>query len=402
MKEITCPNCQKNFNLDDAGFADILSQVRNTEFEEELGRRLAEADANKQTEIKLAEAETANKMAAEAEKLRAELAAVKAAVDNAELAKKLAVQEALAEVTKERDGLAKDLEIKGQAKDIEIASLVEKYKGELKLKDEEVAFYKDFKAKQSTKGIGESLEKHCEDEFNGIRAGTFPQAEFEKDNTVVEGTKGDYVFRDFTLSGTEIVSIMFEMKTEMDEGVAKKQTNESFLAKLDKDRQKKNLEYAVLVTTLEPDSDLYNKGIVDLSHKYPKMYAVRPQFFIPIITLLRNSALNAVDYKSELERALNQNIDISNFESSLGEYKDYVTRNYELAADKFQGAIANIDKAIAEMEKVKKALLGSENNLRLASDKGDSITVKKLTRNNPTMKAKFDEATPESAGEIES
>jgi hypothetical protein len=195
---------------------------------------------------------------------------------------------------------------------------------------------------------------------------------------------------------------MFEMKTEMDEGVAKKQTNESFLAKLDKDRQKKNLEYAVLVTTLEPDSDLYNKGIVDLSHKYPKMYAVRPQFFIPIITLLRNSALNAVDYKSELERALNQNIDISNFESSLGEYKDYVTRNYELAADKFQGAIANIDKAIAEMEKVKKALLGSENNLRLASDKGDSITVKKLTRNNPTMKAKFDEATPESAGEIES
>lgn len=402
MKEITCPNCQKNFNLDDAGFADILSQVRNTEFEEELDRRLAEADVNKRTEIKLAEAETANKMAAGAEKLRAELAAVKAAVDNAELAKKLAVQEALAEVTKERDGLAKDLEIKGQAKDIEIASLVEKYKGELKLKDEEVAFYKDFKAKQSTKGIGESLEKHCEDEFNGIRAGTFPQAEFEKDNTVVEGTKGDYVFRDFTLSGTEIVSIMFEMKTEMDEGVAKKQTNESFLAKLDKDRQKKNLEYAVLVTTLEPDSDLYNKGIVDLSHKYPKMYAVRPQFFIPIITLLRNSALNAVDYKTELERALNQNIDISNFESSLGEYKDYVTRNYELAADKFQGAIANIDKAIAEMEKVKKALIGSENNLRLASDKGDSITVKKLTAKNPTMKAKFDEAASESTGEIES
>ncbi len=402
MKEITCPNCQKNFNLDDAGFAAILAQVRTAEFDEELHRRMTEAETDKKNAIELAEVKTASKMAAEAEKLRAELAAVKAAVDNAELAKKLAVQEALAEVTKERDGLAKDLEIKGQAKDIEIASLVEKYKGELKLKDEEVAFYKDFKAKQSTKGIGESLEKHCEDEFNGIRAGTFPQAEFEKDNTVVEGTKGDYVFRDFTLSGTEIVSIMFEMKTEMDEGVAKKQTNESFLAKLDKDRQKKNLEYAVLVTTLEPDSDLYNKGIVDLSHKFPKMYAVRPQFFIPIITLLRNSALNAVDYKTELERALNQNIDISNFESSLGEYKDYVTRNYELAADKFQGAIANIDKAIAEMEKVKKALIGSENNLRLASDKGDSITVKKLTRNNPTMKAKFDEAASESAGEIES
>lgn len=402
MNEITCPNCQKTFSLDDAGFAAILSQVRNAEFDEELHRRMTEAEANKQSAIKLAEAETANKMAAEAEKLRAELAAVKAKVDSAELAQKLAVQEALAEVIKERDGLAKDLEIKGQAKEIEIAGLVEKYKSELKLKDEEVAFYKDFKAKQSTKGIGESLEKHCEDEFNGIRAGTFPQAEFEKDNTVVEGTKGDYVFRDFTLSGTEIVSIMFEMKTEMDEGVAKKQTNESFLAKLDKDRQKKNLEYAVLVTTLEPDSDLYNKGIVDLSHKYPKMYAVRPQFFIPIITLLRNSALNAVDYKAELEKALNQNIDISNFESSLGEYKDYVTRNYELAADKFQGAIANIDKAIAEMEKVKKALLGSENNLRLASDKGESITVKKLTRNNPTMKAKFDEAASEHAGEIES
>jgi hypothetical protein len=363
---------------------------------------MTEAEANKQNAIELAEERTKNQMAAEAEKLRTELATLKAQIDGSEVAKKLAVQEALAEVTKERDGLAKDLEIKGQAKDIEIANLVEKYKGELKLKDEEVAFYKDFKAKQSTKGIGESLEKHCEDEFNGIRAGAFPQAEFEKDNTVVEGTKGDYVFRDFTLSGTEIVSIMFEMKTEMDEGVAKKQTNESFLAKLDKDRQKKNVEYAVLVTTLEPDSDLYNKGIVDLSHKYPKMYAVRPQFFIPIITLLRNSALNAVDYKSELERALNQNIDISNFESSLGEYKDYVTRNYELAADKFQGAIANIDKAIAEMEKVKKALLGSENNLRLASDKGDSITVKKLTRNNPTMKAKFDELQASGTDEIES
>lgn len=402
MNEITCPNCQKTFSLDDAGFAAIQAQVRTIEFDDELARRLAEAETSKQNAIELAEERTKNHMAAEAEKLRTELVALKAQIAGSEVAKKLAVQEALSDVTKERDGLAKDLEIKGQAKEIEIAGLVERYKNELKLKDEEVAFYKDFKAKQSTKGIGESLEKHCEDEFNGIRAGTFPQAEFEKDNNVVEGTKGDFVFRDFTLSGTEIVSIMFEMKTEMDEGVSKKQTNESFLAKLDKDRQKKNLEYAVLVTTLEPDSDLYNKGIVDLSHKYPKMYAVRPQFFIPIITLLRNSALNAVDYKAELEKALNQNIDISNFESSLGEYKDYVTRNYELAADKFQGAIANIDKAIAEMEKVKKALLGTENNLRLASDKGDSITVKKLTAKNPTMKAKFDEAGSGSAGEIES
>jgi hypothetical protein len=238
--------------------------------------------------------------------------------------------------------------------------------------------------------------------FNAIRAGAFPNAEFGKDNTVVEGTKGDYVFRDFTLSGTEIVSIMFEMKHEMDEGVSKKQTNESFLAKLDKDRQKKNLEYAVLVTTLEQDNELYNNGIVDVSHLYPKMYVVRPQFFIPIITLLRNSALNAVDYKVELEKALNQNIDISSFESSLGEYKDYVTRNYELAADKFQGAIANIDKAIAEMEKVKKALLGSENNLRLAADKGDTITVKKLTAKNPTMKAKFDDLAAKGSDEIRS
>jgi hypothetical protein len=402
MNEITCPNCNKSFSLDDADFASILTQVRTAAFDAELLTRMEEADKNNKTKIKLAEAELAKKLQKEASDQATEIERLKAKLDVAETEKKLALQEALSEITKQRDDLAKDVEFKEKEKELALSNLADKYKNDLKVKDDEVAFYKDFKAKQSTKGIGDSLEKHCENEFNAIRAGAFSNAEFDKDNTVVEGTKGDYVFRDFTLSGTEIVSIMFEMKHEMDEGVAKKQTNESFLAKLDKDRQKKNLEYAVLVTTLEHDNELYNNGIVDVSHLYSKMYVVRPQFFIPIITLLRNSALNAVDYKVELEKALNQNIDISTFESSLGEYKDYVTRNYELASDKFQGAIANIDKAIAEMEKVKKALMGSENNLRLAADKGDSITVKKLTAKNPTMKAKFDDLAANGSDEIES
>jgi hypothetical protein len=402
MKEITCPNCQKNFNLDDAGFADILAQVRNTEFEEELGRRLAEADANKQTEIKLAEAETANKMAAEAEKLRAELAEAKAKVDASEIATKLAVQEALSSVTKERDDLTKDLEFKEQEKALAIATLNEKLTNELKLKEDEVAFYRDRKMRQSTKGIGESLEKYCEDAFNGIRAGTFPSAEFGKDNTVTDGTKGDFIFREFAEPGVEVVSIMFEMKSEMDEGVAKKQTNESFFAKLDRDRHNKGCEYAVLVSELEYNSDLYNNGIVDVSHKYPKMYVVRPEFFIPIITLLRSAALSSLQYKSELELVKAQNIDVTNFESKLDEFKTGFAKNYDLAARRYQEAIDGIDKTIEQLNKIKAALTSSENNLRLANDKAQDVTIKKLTRNNPTMKAKFDEAASESAGEIES
>lgn len=402
MNDITCPNCHKVFSLDDAGFAAILNQVRTAEFDEELHRRLEEVEKNKQTEIKLAEAELAKKLQKDASEKEAEIEKLKAKLEAAETEKKLALQEALSEVTRQRDDLAKDVEIKEKEKELALANLAEKYKNELKVKDDEVAFYKDFKAKQSTKGIGESLEKHCENEFNAIRAAAFPNAEFGKDNTVVEGTKGDYVFRDFTLSGTEIVSIMFEMKHEMDEGVAKKQTNESFLAKLDKDRQKKNLEYAVLVTTLEPDNELYNKGIVDVSHLYPKMYVVRPQFFIPIITLLRNSALNAVDYKAELELARKQHVDVTNFESELDEFKEYISMRYGNASKKFREAIDAIDAAISKLQKTKDALLTSEEHLRLASGKADKVTIKSLTAKNPTMKAKFDEAAANGSSEIDS
>lgn len=402
MNEITCPNCQKKFSLDDAGFAAIQAQVRTIEFDDELARRLAEAETSKQNAIELAEERTKNHMAADAEKLRTELVALKAQIAGSEVAKKLAVQEALSDVTKERDGLAKDLEFKEQEKALAIATLNEKLTNELKVKEDEIAFYRERKMRQSTKGIGESLEKYCEDAFNGIRAGAFASAEFGKDNTVTDGTKGDFIFREFAEPGVEVVSIMFEMKSEMDEGTAKKQTNESFFAKLDRDRQNKGCEYAVLVSELEPQSDLFNNGIVDVSHKYPKMYVVRPEFFIPIITLLRNAALSSLQYKSELELVKAQNIDVTNFESKLDEFKIGFAKNYDLAARRYQEAIDGIDKTIDQLNKIKTALTGSENNLRLANDKAQDVTIKKLTRDNPTMKAKFDEAGSGSAGEIES
>jgi hypothetical protein len=402
MKEITCPNCQKNFNLDDAGFADILAQVRNTEFEEELGRRLAEADANKQTEIKLAEAETANKMAAEAEKLRAELAEAKAKMTNTETEKQLAVRTAVEKTEKERDEFKNSLEKAELEKKLGEQSLKDKYKTQLKDRDDEIERLREMKARLSTKMVGETLEKHCENEFNAIRAGAFPNATFGKDNEVVEGTKGDYVFKDKSTDGIEIVSIMFEMKNETDDDKAKKQANESFLAKLDRDRINKGCEYAVLVTMLEPDNELYNNGIVDVSHAYPKMYVVRPQFFIPIITLLRNAALNSLQYKNELELVKAQNIDVTNFESDLEKFKSGFARNYDLAARQYQKAIDEIDDAIKKLTAVKASLTSSENNLRLANDKAQDVTVKKLTRNNPTMKAKLDEARADGTPEIES
>lgn len=400
MNEITCPNCQKTFSLDDAGFAAIQAQVRTIEFDDELAHRLAEADANKQTEIKLAEAETANKMAAEAEKLRAELAEVKAKMTNTETEKQLAVRTAVEKTEKERDDFKNSLEKAGLEKKLGEQSLRDKYKTQIKDRDDEIERLREMKARLSTKMVGETLEKHCENEFNAIRAGAFPNATFGKDNAVVDGTKGDYVFRDKSTEGVDIVSIMFEMKNETDDDKSKKQTNESFLAKLDRDRSNKECEYAVLVTILEPDNELYNNGIVDVSHLYPKMYVVRPQFFIPIITLLRNAALSSLQYKSELELVKAQNIDVTNFESKLDEFKTGFAKNYDLAARRYQEAIDGIDKTIDQLNKIKTALTGSENNLRLANDKAQDVTIKKLTRDNPTMKAKFDEAGSGSAGEI--
>lgn len=401
MKEITCPNCQKNFNLDDAGFADILSQVRNTEFEEELGRRLAEADVNKQTEIKLAEAETANKMAAEAEKLRAELAEVKAKMTNAETEKQLAVKTAVDAVERQRDELKGGLERAAMEREIVEKNLKEKYETQIKDREDTIERLREMKAKLSTKMVGETLEQHCENAFNAIRATAFPTAYFAKDNDAKAGSKGDYIFRDSSADGVEFVSIMFEMKNESDTTATKKK-NEDFLKELDKDRKEKKCEYAILVSLLEEDNDLYNNGIVDVSHLYPKMFVVRPQFFIPIISLLRNASLGSLESKTEVELMRRQNIDITNFEAELESVKNGFDRNYDLASRKFQDAIKSIDGSIADLQKVKEALLGSENNLRLANNKLQDISVKKLTAKNPTMKAKFDELKSPGTGEIES
>lgn len=401
MKEITFPNCQKNFNLDDAGFADILSQVRNTEFEEELGRRLAEADVNKQTEIKLAEAETANKMAAEAEKLRAELAEVKAKMTNAETEKQLAVKTAVDAVERQRDELKGGLERAAMEREIVEKNLKEKYETQIKDREDTIERLREMKAKLSTKMVGETLEQHCENAFNAIRATAFPTAYFAKDNDAKAGSKGDYIFRDSSADGVEFVSIMFEMKNESDTTATKKK-NEDFLKELDKDRKEKKCEYAILVSLLEEDNDLYNNGIVDVSHLYPKMFVVRPQFFIPIISLLRNASLGSLESKTEVELMRRQNIDITNFEAELESVKNGFDRNYDLASRKFQDAIKSIDGSIADLQKVKEALLGSENNLRLANNKLQDISVKKLTAKNPTMKAKFDELKSPGTGEIES
>lgn len=402
MNEITCPNCNKVFSLDDAGFAAILNQVRTAEFDEELHRRLDEAEKNKKTEIELAEAKTAERLQKESEKLRAELAEVKAKMSNTETEKELAIRNAVEKAEKERDALKNSLERAELEKKLGEQSLKDKYETQLKDRDDAIERLREMKAKLSTKMVGETLEKHCEYEFNAIRAAAFPNATFGKDNAVVEGSKGDYVFVDKSTEGVEIVSIMFEMKNETDDDKAKKQTNESFLAKLDKDRQNKGCEYAVLVTMLEPENELYNGGIVDVSHLYPKMYVVRPQFFIPIITLLRNAALNSLQYKHELESVKAQNIDVTNFEAKLDEFKTGFAKNYELASRRYQEAIDGIDKTIDQLNKIKTALTSSENNLRLANDKAQDVTVKKLTRNNPTMQAKFDDARAEGTPEIDS
>lgn len=430
MNEIICPHCHKAFKVDEAGYADILKQVRDHQFEEELHNRLALAEKDKQSAIQIAEAkvrealqeqltqketaiaklksdaavELAQKLAqkeAEVAQLKAEktneLTQLKAQLDNAEVAKKLAITEAVQKIEKERDTLLNEVKTKELEKENIENSLKQQFQTELqgkeaiiKYKDEEIARVKDMKAKLSTKMIGETLEQHCETEFNKLRATAFQNAYFEKDNDARSGSKGDFIYKETDEAGNEIISIMFEMKNEGDETATKKK-NEDFFKELDKDRNEKKCEYAVLVTMLEAESEYYNTGIVDVSHKYPKMYVVRPQFFIPIITLLRNASMNSMKYKAELALVRNQNIDITNFEEKINTFKEGFARNYELASKKFKTAIDEIDKTIDHLQKTKDALLSSDNNLRLANQKADDLTIKKLTHGNPTMKAKFDE-----------
>jgi len=419
MNEIICPNCKKAFKVDEAGFADILKQVRDRQFEEELKNRLSLADREKESAVKLAEANIRNslleqlarkdrelaELKAQSElalteklnKKEAEITQLKAKIDNVEVEKKLAVTEAVQKLEKERDLLSNDLKTKELEKQNLESTLKQKFSTELqnkdaiiKYKDEEIARVKDMKLKLSTKMLGETLEQHCETEFNKLRATAFQKAYFEKDNDARSGSKGDYIYRETDNAGNEIISIMFEMKNEGDETATKKK-NEDFFRELDKDRNEKKCEYAVLVTLLEADSEYYNTGIVDVSHRYNKMYVVRPQFFIPIITLLRNAAMNSIQYKAELALVKSQNIDITNFEEKMNKFKDGFARNYDLASRKFKDAIDGIDKTIRELQKTKDALLSSENNLRLANEKTEDLTIKKLTYNNPTMKAKFDE-----------
>ena len=390
MNEIKCPHCNKVFKIDEAGYADILKQIRNHEFDKELHARLATAENEKENAIKLAQANAKNELQSNLTQKDAEIAKLKAIIDASETENKLSITEAVNRVEKERSNLANQLQMKDSEKQLVVSSLKEQYQTELKSKDEMIAYYKDFKTKLSTKMIGESLELFCETEFNKLRATAFQSAYFEKDNDSTTGSKGDYIYREVDDSGNEIVSIMFEMKNESDETATKKK-NEDFLAELHKDRSEKKCEYAVLVTLLESDSELYNTGIVDVSHRFEKMYVIRPQFFIPMITVLRNTALNAMKYKSELALVKAQNIDITNFEQSLESAKDSFARNYQLAGKKFATAIEGIEKTIKQLEKTKEALLSSENNFRLANDKLQQTTVKRLTKGNPTMTARFDE-----------
>jgi len=390
LNEIICPKCKTAFKIDEAGYADILSQVHNAEFEAEIEKQLKAVDKANQAEIKLAAANAEKKAEAEAQKLAIEIEKLKNEVKNAETAKDLALTKATAELQKVNDKLSADLAMAEIQKKLEAKNLKEKYDDQLKFRDEEIVLLKDFKAKQSTKMVGESLEQHCEHEFNSIRAAAFPNAYFEKDNDAKTCSKGDYIFKDFSTDNVEFISIMFEMKNESDTTATKKK-NEDFLKELDKDRNEKGCEYAVLVSLLEADNDYYNNGIVDVSYKYPKMYVVRPQFFLPLITLLRNAAQKTIEIKNELAVIKEQNIDVANFEADLVKFQDGFKVNYERASKNFQEAIKRIDDSISDLEKVKDALLTTDRNLRLANDKAQDVSIKKLTRNNPTMKKKFDE-----------
>jgi hypothetical protein len=390
MNQIKCPHCDKSFTMDEAGYADILKQVRDKEFEKTLHERLELAEQSKKTEIALAEAKLTQGLQAETSKKEAEIAKLKADFAAVETAQKLAIKEAVGTIEKERDELKSNLKHAELEKQISEKALEDKYQTQIKDRDDAIERLRELKAKLSTKMVGETLELHCENSFNMIRATSFPNAYFEKDNDAKSGSKGDYVFRDSDSAGTEILSIMFEMKNESDETKTKKK-NEDFLAELDKDRREKGCEYAILVSALEPESDLYNTGIVDVSHRYPKMYVIRAQFFIQMIAILRGAAQNAMQYKSELALVKSQNIDVTNFEKDLEDFKAGFGKNYELASRKFDDAIGDIDRSIKILEKVKEELKSSKNNLRLANNKAQDVTVKGLTKDNPTMAAKFKE-----------
>ena len=459
MHEIICPHCKKAFKIDETGYADILKQVRDNDFEQQLHDRLELAENEKKNAVELAKSEVGSEMQKTAAAKNTEILQLKAKLDAGEMAQQLAVSEALSAIEKERDRLANELakakqdsqtdsqlaqakltndvnetaakknaeiqelkakldanevarklavteavsavekerdELKNGLKQAELEkelsekSLKDKYETQIKDRDHEIERIRDMKARLSTKMVGETLEQHCETEFNRIRSTAFPRAYFEKDNDASTGSKGDYIFRDLDESGTEIVSIMFEMKNENDTTSTKKK-NEDFLKELDKDRIEKGCEYAILVSLLESDSELYNSGIVDVFHRYPKMYVIRPQFFLPIITLLRNAAMKSLEYKSELALVKAQNIDVTSFEDDLDKFKTAFAKNYDLASRKFNTAIEEIDKSINHLQKTKDALLGTDRNLRLASNKAQDVTIKKLTRHNPTMTAKFEE-----------
>ena len=390
MNEIICPHCNKAFKIDEAGYANILKQVRDGDFEHQLHERLELAEHDKQNAIELAKAKLASEMERTAASKEAEIQALKAKLETIELTKKIAITEAVSQVEKERDELKGGLERAKLEKQIAEQSLTDKYETQIKDRDDAIERLRDMKARLSTKMVGETLEQHCETEFNRIRATAFPKAYFEKDNDSRTGSKGDYIFRDLDESGTEIVSIMFEMKNEND-NTATKNKNEDFLKELDKDRIEKGCEYAVLVSLLEPDSEFYNTGIVDVFHRYPKMYVIRPQFFISIITLLRNAAMQSLKYKHELALVKAQSIDITNFEDELDSFKTTFSKNYDLASKRFHLAIDEIDKSIDHLQKTRDALLSTDRNLRLANDKAQDVTIKKLTRGNPTMAQKFEE-----------
>jgi hypothetical protein len=469
MHEIICPHCDKAFKIDETGYADILKQVRDDEFNQQLHERLELAEKEKLNAVELAKSEVGSAMQKATAAKDTEIQALKAKLDTGEVTTKLAVTEALGRIEKERDALASELEQTKRAKqaaseladaklgkelqeaaatkdkEIQIlkakldatqleqkiaitgavsvvekerdelknglkqaglekqlaeTSLKDKYETQIKDRDDAIERLRDMKARLSTKMVGETLELHCETEFNRIRSTAFPRAYFEKDNDARLGSKGDYIFRDSDEASTEIVSIMFEMKNENDTTATKKK-NEDFLKELDKDRTEKGCEYAVLVSLLEPDSELYNTGIVDVFHRYPRMYIVRPQFFIPIITLLRNAAMKSLEYKTELALVKAQSADITNFENDLDKFKEAFAKNYDLASRKFQTAIDEIDKSIDHLQKTKDALLSTDRNLRLANDKSQDVTIKKLTRRNPTMAAKFDELDNQSATDDE-
>ena len=391
MNEISCPHCNNAFKIDQAGYADIVKQVRDREFTNQLNERLESAEREKESALDLLRQKTLNEIqSADVEKEKA-LHNLQAKLREMEVSQKLAVTEAVKQVEQERDEFKNGLEQAQLKKALEEKALEERYQVQLKDREEQIERLKDMKAKLSTKMVGESLEQHCETEFNRIRATAFQKAYFEKDNDASSGSKGDYIFRDMDEDDNEIVSIMFEMKNESDTTATKKK-NEDFFKELDKDRNEKKCEYSVLVSLLEPDSELYNTGIVDVSHRYPKMYVVRPQFFLQIISLLRNSGVSSLAYKAELNLMRKQNIDVTNFETKLEEFKSGFAKNYDLASRKFHSAIDEIDKSITHLQKTKEALLSSERNLRLANDKADAVTIKKLTRSNQTMKQKFKDA----------